>query len=593
MILSHSQKKYIKKNIKNVALSEIAKILEISEGDILIYLKTKWNYEKYTKFINSYESNKSNSLTNRLWVYCLFLFVLVMITYLNSLNNGFVSDDIGAIARNDKIGSFGSVISQPQAFIQPLIYFIINKLFGLNPLFYRIINIIFHSGTVILIFAVITVMNNKIIGLITASLFAVHPILVESVVWISGGNYIRYSFFFFLSFFFYLFIKKSYKLYILSLTFFLLSLFTSEKAAVLSLIILIYEILHEKHGNSWVRITPYFCLTAIWLSLFYFFHIKQRIVDTSLQSYSNFQTNPLIQIPIALTSYLQLILWPDKLTLYHSEMSFSQIEYLVRLAITLGLLGGMAILWKRNRLIFFWLCFFIISLIPTLTPLGISWIVAERYVYLGTVGILFVAGHFLYKLIKNKKTEILGYLLFIIIILSLITRTIIRNKDWKNEDTLWIATGKTSPSDQKTHNNLGDVYYRREDLIKAAEEFKTAIKINPKYADAYHNLANTYSKMASPSSALKYYLLAIRYNPKLWQSYLYIAAIYFDQKKYDSAIKHMEMAIENNPNNDKLYLNLGIIYLQMQNKEKARSALIKSLEINPNNKKVEEILNRL
>ncbi len=58
-------------------------------------------------------------------------------------------------------------------------------------------------------------------------------------------------------------------------------------------------------------------------------------------------------------------------------------------------------------------------------------------------------------------------------------RTIVRNFDWRTPDSLYIATGRTAPSDPKTHNNLGDVYARRGDLQRAAYEFKLATEINP------------------------------------------------------------------------------------------------------------------
>jgi len=249
----------------------------------------------------------------------------------------------------------------------------------------------------------------------------------------------------------------------------------------------------------------------------------------------------------------------------------------------LGLLGGLVILWKKNRLIFFWLAFFIISLLPTLTPFGISWIVAERYVYLGTVGIIAITSYGLMGLINNKKTEAIGYLIFIIIILSLMTRTIVRNFDWENQDTLWLAAAKTSPSSAQNHNNLGDLYGRHGDLKRSAEEFRIAIKLNPYYADAYHNLGNTYQQMGSPAAALENYQLALKYNPNLWQSYQNIAAIYFNQEKYDLAEKEIQKSIKVFPNNPQLHVNLGVIYLKMKDKKKAEESFMKALTIDPKN----------
>ena len=112
---------------------------------------------------------------------------------------------------------------------------------------------------------------------------------------------------------------------------------------------------------------------------------------------------------------------------------------------------------------------FLISLSPTLTPFRLNWIVAERYLYLPILGILAPFGLGLIKLSQMVKVKGLVYVSLIIIITLLSVRTIIRNIDWKNEDNLWIATGKTSPSSPNTHNNLGDVYGRLGDKQKALQ----------------------------------------------------------------------------------------------------------------------------
>ena len=96
---------------------------------------------------------------------------------------------------------------------------------------------------------------------------------------------------------------------------------------------------------------------------------------------------------------------------------------------------------------------------------------------------------------------------------ALSVRTITRNADWKNQDTLWLATAKTSPSSPQNHNNLGDYYGRQGDLEKAAEEFKTAIKLKPNYGDAYHNLANIYHQMGEDDLAIENYRKALSFNP--------------------------------------------------------------------------------
>jgi tetratricopeptide (TPR) repeat protein len=287
------------------------------------------------------------------------------------------------------------------------------------------------------------------------------------------------------------------------------------------------------------------------------------------------------KIPIAITSYLELIVWPNNLTLYHSEMMFSKSEFIIRAGICLLFFIAIGYSYFKNRRVFFGLTFFLISLIPTLTPWGISWIVAERYVYLGSIGIFLVLGVFFSWLIQKNKG--LGWTIVILVILSLSIRTIIRNADWKNQDTLWVSMIRTSPSSPQNHNNLGDMYGRQGDMERAVVEFQKAIELNPQYGDAYHNLGNTYQQMEKYDLALESFQKAISFNPNLWQSYANIGVIYYQQKQYPKAESSLLQAIKIFPTNDGLYAGLGVIYLDQNQEEKAMEVFKRALEINPTN----------
>ena len=146
-----------------------------------------------------------------------------------------------------------------------------------------------------------------------------------------------------------------------------------------------------------------------------------------------------------------------------------------------------------------------------------------------------------------------------ILIVALSIRTIVRNRDWKSEETLWIATEKISPSGPNIHNNIGAIYQQKGDLQKAIEEFSLAIQINPGYADAYHNLANTYQQAGMLQEAVDSYKKAIEINPNLWQSHQNLAAIYYNQGWYDLSLGEIKKALEINPNDPNLKQNMELL----------------------------------
>lgn len=465
-----------------------------------------------------------------------FLAGLVLLVYFNTLGHNFVSDDLSMIS--DPLISKIEYFLRPPYFnigVRSVLIFFTNQFFGLNPFFFRLPNIMAHFGSAFLIFVIIRKLSNQTVATISSILFAVHPIFIEGVTWISGGGYSLSTFFILASLLFY-FSEKKYK----SLALFYLALLSSEKTIILPLILFVYEVALGNLKNNWKKLVPFFALCFTW-AIFLFSRIGTRI--DSLQTFSgNAQTqlNPFLQIPIAITSYLQLIFWPDGLTLYHSEMFFSQTEFILRLGILLLFLASVVYSYFKNRQIFFWLSFFLISLLPTLTPLGISWIVAERYVYLGTIGIIVTLA-----LIFEKNKYVWYGLTIIALILGL--RTISRNADWQSHDTLWLATARVSPSSSQNHNNLGDYYGRHGDLKRAAEEFEIATKLNPQYADAFHNLGNAYRDMENLDLAIENYQKALSFNPNLWQSYLNIGAIYYYQKNIPLAKEFFLKAEKLNP----------------------------------------------
>jgi tetratricopeptide (TPR) repeat protein len=532
------------------------------------------------------------------WKTLAFLAFLVLAVYLNSLGNDFVSDDIGAIKENPIINQINYFWTAPYFAISPrsLSIFLIHKIFGLAPFFYRLANVLSHLGVVFTAYFLTGFFFAPPIPLITAGLFAVHPILTESITWISGGPYSLYSLFLLVSFLLYLAIKgngSSVKFYFLSLLFFLLSLFTSEKAIVFPLILIFFEISSGKTTLVWKKLAPFLLLSFSW-GAFYFLsgRIGARVSSLTTQFYQESKIyNPLIQIPIAVTSYLELIFWPKNLTLYHSEMSFTQTQFVIRFMIFISFISFILISFFKNRRLFFWFSFFLISLLPTLTPFGISWIVAERYVYLGSIGIFVVIAIAIQRLgqILTKDTKT-SFLIFIPILLLFSIRTIIRNNDWKNQDTLWLATAKTSPSSPQNHNNLGDYYGRQGDFQRSIEEFKIAIQLNPRYADAYHNLANTYAQIGEVNKAIENYYKAIEFGPHLWQSHQNLAAIYFSQEKFGLVKEELEKALQINPQNPNLYVSLAVVYFKLADLPNAQNSLKTALQLDPQNRQAKELL---
>lgn len=605
MSLTGRQKKYIKKHLRTQPIEKIASTLGLPDEEIKTYIQKRWGESKASKIAPQVEINemtlkdKIASFNFKNWFsknryQLITLITLIVIAYLNSLGNSFVSDDIAGILKNNQVGSLGYIFGAPQNIIRASLYSLVNQFFGKTPLGFRLINLFFHLGTVLTVYSIGDLLINQKAAFLVAALTAVHPFLTEAVTWISGGPYSQYSFFILLALLTFIFsLAKGKKFFMVSLFCFLLSLLSSEKAIVFPLIIFLFSYTFLKIRTNWSKIITFSLLGGAWIA-YYLTKIPERIISLQTNFYQKPQVaNPLYQIPVAIASYLQLIFWPKGLTLYHTEMNFSPAQYFVSLVVLVAFLGLIIYGFKRYRQIFFWLAFFIISLSPTLTPLGISWLVAERYAYLGAIGIFMAMAAVLNNLGFFKKLNFISMTLFSLLIIGLTTMTIVRNIDWKNEDNLWLAAAKTSPSSPQNHNNLGDYYGRHGDFKNAINEFQIAIYLQPNYADAYHNMANAYLQLDQLDKAVENYKKALEFNPKIWQSYQNIGFIYSQQNKYEQAEAEIQKAISINPNNTNLYTLLGTIYLKQEKTALAKEFLEKALVLDPNNQNAKQFLTGL
>jgi len=481
----------------------------------------------------------------------IFLIGLVFLTYGWTLNHAFLSDDIFGIVNNPQIFQFDWVWQNPLIILNRFIYYSIANVWGIAPWPFRLVNILAHLAVVIGVMELGTRLINRQVGLLAASLVAVHPLMIESVTWISGGGYSIYSAFLIWSLIFYLKAEKKIKWLMVSVLLFLAALLYSEKAAVLPGILLVYRLVVNRKRGRWLDLAPYILLSLIWL-IVNVRGIGNRL--TYLETEYNGQNKEVknsvfVQTPVAIGNYLGLLVWPDKLTLYHSELVVGKSKFFILSGVTLIYLSLTAWFLWRKRLEGFLLAWLIIGLLPTLIPLGVAWIVAERYVYFGTLGIYILVAWGLYQWSQKPKQAEVAWTVIVLLICLLWLRSVVRNSDWQDQDHLWLAAERTSPSSQQNHNNLGDLYGRKGDFKLAEKHFKQAIELNPNYADAMHNLANTYLQLNQPEEAIKWYREAIKNKPSLWQSHVQLGAIYYHLGKLDEARQELDKALLIQPDN--------------------------------------------
>ncbi len=580
------------------------------DDETLISLFTRRKKAKQASLVEEKTSKTETSKTSlnwewvkKHWVYFSILAGLVFIVYVNTLDNGLTSDDKGLLLDKNNLTTFKYIFSDPLSFIWSLTHAPLYALFGINPTALRIPNILMHLGNTFLVFLILTRLANYRLGFITASLFAVHPVLTEGVTWISGGPYSWYSFFFLLSFLLYILRGKSRRIYYLSLVVFLIGLLTSNRVMQLFPILYVYEFVFGDLRKNFTKLIPYTVVSLVW-GLFYFIQIGGR--QESLQSQFYLEKgldNPLIQIPFAIVNYLTLIFYPNKYTFYHSDLTITQTQLALYWVGLLIFIGIWAFTFFKNRFLFFWLSFFVISLLITLTPFRIAWIVAERYVYLGSIGIFVVVAYFLAKVISRKSTAVLGWVLVAVIVGGLGVRAIIRNGDWQDEKTLWLATVTSTPKSPKAHNNIGVIYMTEgkeflqkrqtkeavEKLSLAEKELVQAINLKQNYGDAYHNLGEVYTLAKQFDKAIPFFEQALKINPNLYLSHEFLASIYYEKGETDKTLDHLNQALKIKNNDPDIYINFAVVYRKLGKIDLAKQYLDAALKLDPGNQQAQQM----
>ncbi len=455
--------------------------------------------------------------------------VLVLVVFAIGLGNRFVSDDIPSILENQDIGSWIYIKKVFPTITFASLLTLIHEIFGANPIGYHAVGILMHLINVWLVYRILRKISSEDIALVASAVFGLHPLAVEAVTWTSGNIYVLYTLFSLLAVDSYIsFLKnRQQKHEYLTLIYATLAFLTSEKALVLPILLVITRKLFDtrlKEKLLWMG------LLLIWSGMvaINFQRVPQRIADFS-QSTSTTETSGtetqlirIAQAPVSVSEYAKLAIFPRALTLYHSDLRMTWTELGIRagIGVGIGILGF--VLWLKDKLTGWALMWTLASLAPTIVPLDIAWIVAERYVYLGLVGIGTLAGILWHKVANKDVSKILAILLFA----GLCIRTGARIYDWRNEDTLWLSAKDFSKRSAQNHNNLGDLYARRENYEQAIQEFRTAIEIKPTYAEAYYNLGNTYLKVGDIQNAKRTFEVVLKLAPNLWQTYVKLSQIY-------------------------------------------------------------------
>ncbi|MDD4938347.1 MAG: tetratricopeptide repeat protein [Candidatus Shapirobacteria bacterium] len=528
------------------------------------------------------------------WKFLLLLLIGVVFLYLNSLKGDFVSDDYATIPNNPEIKSFSNGLSGGMG---GLINWFLAVTMGVkSPIHFHIFSLLIYLTILVVAFVFLYLLLDKRMAKVGIILFAVLPIHVETVSWIAGRPYLMNCLFVLLSLIvLILFLRTGNKKYFYRLLILIPLTFFAEKtrSAALPLLAVLFWISFENRFKKKIdlgKILMIFGFLFLIVVIFLWPQLLNRIttVNSGVNVSESIFYNPFFQYPTAIAKYLQLLWAPVDLTLYHTMFVIpTWLNWLVFLTY----LTLVVYFFFKDKKIFFALAFIFLASAPSMAPVKISWLVAERYVFFGSVGfVMFLA--ILWQKI-NQKNKILSLIILIILVGFYSVRVFLRNMDWQTNHNLWVRTCQVSPNSHNAWNNIGDDYDKLAQLettdegklnqyLNAVKGFTQSTMIKPNYADAFHNRANIFFKMGRLDLARDSYLTALSFNPAMYQTYLSLIQIDLNERRYDLAMTDLESLKKVQPNSIQVWYVEAVIDAQMGKIDEAKNILKEILKQYPN-----------
>ena len=536
------------------------------------------------------------SSRQREWLWAFLLIALVFVAYARIFNAGFIWDDDSHLTRNACIvGPLGlkEVWTSAQAVYYPLVlttFWIVHKVLGLSPWPYHLLNVLLHAGSVVLLWQILRKLSVRGAWL-GAALWALHPVMVQSVAWVTELKNTQSGIFYLVSIFCFLKWDKetadwaddtegseqnsrdeltkspSRRLadspmlwFGLSLVSFVLA--TLSKPSVVMLPVVLVLCIWWRTGRIRWRDTavlaPFVLISAlasVWTILEQKFHAGAIGAEWA-------QTWPerLIIAGRAIWFYVAKLAWPHPLIFIYPrwEINSSQlIAYVPLVAASAGLLALWLIRANWSRAAFFAAAYYVVSLFPVLGFFSVYFFrysfVSDHFQYLASMGPLALAGAGIVtgcnRLVAPRRLMPSTPLVAIcaVVFLSLIFLTWRQTAIYHNLVTLYTATLTKNPGCWMAHYNLGIVLNGQGDADKAIVHYRQAVELRPSYAEAHYNLGRLLAEKGRFDEAIVHYGKALEINPADAEAHNNLGATLFANGRLDEAIAHYRKALAIQP----------------------------------------------
>ena len=554
------------------------------------------------------------SFWRRDWFWALILVAFVFIAYAQVFRAAFIWDDESHLTQNPcVVGPLGlkEIWTTTQAVYYPLVlttFWALHKFVGLNPLPYHALNVLLHAVSAILLWRVLRLLHVRGAWL-GAALWALHPVMVQSVAWVTELKNTQSCVFYLLSILFFLkwedrggAISRAPQLgigdrrslvFALSLFFFLLSTLSKPSVVMLPFVLAlcIWWMRGKIRWRDALALAPFALISAVasaWTIWEQRFHARAVGPDWV-------QTFPerLIIAGKAIWFYLGKLVWPHPLIFIYPRWhvdSSNVVAYLPLMAAIAALIALWFVRTQLGRALFFAAAYYAISLFPVLGFFSVYFFrysfVSDHFQYLASMGPLALAGagiatllgrfcgipdHFVSRpetvprsgntIASPRRQLVIGSALCGILLVLLGFLTWRQTAEYHNLFALYTATLEKNPSCWMAHYNLGIVLSQQREADQAIEHYRQAVALRPDYAEAHYNLGRLLVERGQLNDAIAHYERAAAINPADAEAQNNLGITLFGIGRADDAIAHYQKALEIRPDYAESSCNLANVLI--------------------------------
>src|SRR5215510_3219508 len=534
---------------------------------------------------------------------CLFLVGISLVVFTQTIRFDFVNfdDDLyvyntPAIRAGLTVKGIGLAFTSPHARnwhpLTTISHMLDCQLYGLNAGGHHAANVVLHTIAVLLLFGVLRQMTGAVWkSAAIAALFAVHPLHVESVAWVSERKDVLSAVFFLLMVAAYVRYTRAPSItrYLAVALLFAAGLMSKPMlvSAPVILLLLDYwpleriknqysEVRARKSGVSVQRrVLGGLILEKLPLLLL---SACSCVITFVVQKRATGAIPPLPwlwRVENAFATYVIYVwktLWPTRLAVFYPHPNDTLAIWEVMLAIGLLLaITVAAIVFRRERPYLFtgWF-WYVVMLTPVIGFVQVGEQGhADRYTYLPHIGLFVIVVWSVADLVMVHESRLrlaVTTPVAVLVILALIWKAFIQTSYWRNSDTLWSHALAVTDDNDVAHNNLGYLCVDRGDLDKAISHFGSAARIRSGKRDPHYdvgsafvqvNLADALARKGLPDEAMIHYGEAIRLQPYYADAYYNRGNVFFAQGRTDEAIADWETSLQLQPNDADAHTCLG------------------------------------